>query len=76
MGLSGNHIPLCARIMAVADVLDALLSKRQYKEAYSFEKTFAILKEESGKQFDPIVLSALLDNWDEFKNNICSKDSE
>ncbi len=76
MGLSGNHIPLCARIMAVADVLDALLSKRQYKEAYSFEKTFAILKEESGKQFDPIVLSALLDNWDEFKNNIYSKDSE
>ena len=52
--------------MAVADVLDALLSKRQYKDAYSLEKTKEIMSEEFGKQFDPVVLSALLDNWDEF----------
>ena len=64
--LSGEDIPLCARIMAVADVLDALLSKRHYKEAYSLEKSKGIMSEESGKQFDPVVLSALLDNWDEF----------
>ncbi|MGM9972232.1 MAG: HD-GYP domain-containing protein [Anaeroplasmataceae bacterium] len=68
--LKGNDIPLCARIMAVADVLDALLSKRQYKEAFSFEKSYSILKEESGKQFDPYVLDVLLSNWEEFKNDI------
>ena len=66
MGLKGEDIPLCARIMAVADVLDALLSKRHYKEAYSLEKTREIMSAEYGKQFDPVVLSALLDNWDEF----------
>ncbi len=66
LGLTGERIPLCARIMAVADVLDALLSKRHYKEAYSLEKTKGIMSEEFGKQFDPVVLAALLDNWDEF----------
>ena len=66
LGLEGDRIPLCARIMAVADVLDALLSKRHYKDAYSLEKTKEIMSEEFGKQFDPVVLSALLDNWDEF----------
>ena len=65
-GLKGEEIPLCARIMAVADVLDALLSKRHYKEAYSLEKTKEIMSAEFGKQFDPVVLSALLDNWDKF----------
>ncbi len=66
LGLKGDEIPLCARIMAVADVLDALLSKRHYKDAYSLEKTKEIMSAELGKQFDPVVLSALLDNWDEF----------
>ncbi len=66
LGLGDEQIPLCARIMAVADVLDALLSKRHYKDAYSLEKTKEIMSEEFGKQFDPVVLSALLDNWDEF----------
>ena len=66
LGLADDRIPLCARIMAVADVLDALLSKRHYKDAYSLEKTKEIMSEEFGKQFDPVVLSALLDNWDEF----------
>ena len=66
LGLEGEAIPLCARIMAVADVLDALLSKRQYKDAYSLEKSKAIMSAEYGKQFDPVVLAALLDNWDEF----------
>ena len=66
LGLENDRIPLCARIMAVADVLDALLSKRHYKDAYSLEKTKEIMSEEFGKQFDPVVLSALIDNWDEF----------
>ncbi len=65
-GIKGEDIPLCARIMAVADVLDALLSKRQYKEPFSLEKAKEIMSVEYGKQFDPVVLSALLDNWDEF----------
>ena len=65
-GRKGEEIPLCARIMAVADVLDALLSKRHYKDAYSLEMTKSIMSEELGKQFDPVVLGALLDNWDEF----------
>lgn len=69
-GLKETEIPLCARIMSVADVLDALLSKRQYKEAFSFEKTYNILVEEKGKQFDPIVLQTLIDNWEEFKTDI------
>lgn len=72
-GLKETEIPLCARIMSVADVLDALLSKRQYKEAFSFEKTYNILVEEKGKQFDPIILQTLIDNWEEFKNDIFPK---
>ena len=69
-GLKEKEIPLCGRIMAIADVLDALLSKRQYKEAFSFEKTYNILNEESGKQFDQVLLQVLLDNWEEFKEKI------
>lgn len=80
-GLKGEDIPLCARIMAVADVLDALLSKRHYKEAYSLEKSYEIMSAEYGKQFDPVVLSALLDNWDEFVemyngNKVASAEAE
>lgn len=67
-GLKGDEIPLCARIMAVADVLDALLSKRQYKSAFSAEETYAIMHDEMDKQFDARILKALLDNWDEFTN--------
>jgi HD-GYP domain-containing protein (c-di-GMP phosphodiesterase class II) len=44
-GLSGKEIPLCARIMAVADVFDALCSERSYKEAYSIDKAFEIFEE-------------------------------
>ena len=64
--LKGEDIPLCTRIMAVADVLDALLSKRQYKEPYSLDHSREIMSVEYGRQFDPVVLAALLDNWDEF----------
>ena len=51
-GLKGDAIPLEARIMAVADVYDALVSKRVYKEAMSFEKADAIMIESFGKHFD------------------------
>ena len=57
-GISGTEIPLCARIMAVADVFDALTSKRCYKNAMPLEKAYAIIREESGTHFDPMVVEA------------------
>ena len=57
-GISGEDIPLCARIMAVADVFDALTSKRCYKDAMPLEKAYAIIREESGTHFDPVVVEA------------------
>ena len=53
--LKGEEIPLEARIMAIADVYDALVSKRVYKEAYSFEKANQIILEGMGSQFDPAL---------------------
>ena len=52
-GLSGEEIPLSARIMAIADVFDALISERCYKKAMPTEKAFAIIQEEAGTHFDP-----------------------
>lgn len=57
-GIKGEEIPLCARIMAVADVFDALTSKRCYKSAMPLEKAYAIIREESGTHFDPVVVEA------------------
>ena len=57
-GLSGENIPLEARIMAIADVYDALVSKRVYKEAFGFEKADSIIMEGMGTQFDPGLKSA------------------
>ena len=57
--VSGTDIPLAARIMAAADVLDALLSKRPYKEALSVDETVDAIKKLSGKQFDPKVVEAV-----------------
>ncbi len=60
-GIAGRAIPLSARIMAVADVFDALVSKRSYKEAFSCEKAVAIMKEGAGTQFDPQIIAVFLD---------------
>lgn len=57
-GLAGEQIPLAARIMAVADVYDALTAERCYKKAFSKEKALQIIKEESGTHFDPEVVRA------------------
>ena len=59
-GLKGEEIPLSARIMAVADVFDALVSKRSYKEPFSFEQACDIIREGSGSHFDPLVAEAFL----------------
>jgi HD-GYP domain-containing protein (c-di-GMP phosphodiesterase class II) len=53
--LKGNEIPLEARIMALADVFDALVSKRCYKEAKSFDEAFEIIKNDLGHHFDPEI---------------------
>lgn len=54
----GREIPLSARIVALADVFDALTSRRPYKEAWSVEKALELIDEESGKHFDPNVVNA------------------
>ena len=58
--VKGTDIPLCARIMAAADVLDALLSKRQYKDAMSIEQAMDIFRESSGSHFEPCIVDAVL----------------
>jgi HD-GYP domain-containing protein (c-di-GMP phosphodiesterase class II) len=60
-GLHGEVIPLSARIMAVADVFDALTSPRVYKPAFSLEKSIDIITEEKGKQFDPKCVEVFLE---------------
>ena len=66
-GLKGEETPLSARVMAVADVFDALLSKRSYKEGFPFEKAIGIIREESGTHFDPRVVQAFLEREDEIR---------
>ena len=60
-GLKGEEIPLEARIVAVADTLDALMTVRPYKEAWPREKALAYLKEHSGTHFDPDCIMALFE---------------
>jgi len=69
-GLKGEDTPLEARIVSLADVLDALLSERSYKEAYSFDKTLRIITEEREKHFDPKLVDLFVENIDEFKSKI------
>ena len=59
-GLKGEAIPMAARIVAVADVLDALLSRRAYKEPWPWDKAVAYIKEQQARQFDPAVVETFL----------------
>ncbi len=65
-GLAGEAIPLPARLMALADVFDALISKRVYKPAFPIEKASDIIVQGRGLHFDPDVVDAFLANIDEF----------
>jgi response regulator RpfG family c-di-GMP phosphodiesterase len=73
--LAGHAIPLAARIVAVADVFDALTSRRAYKEAWPVDRALAMLESEAGRQFDPDIVAAfqralprILDVYEQFGN--------
>lgn len=66
-GAKGDDIPVSARLMAVADVYDALISKRNYKQAMSHDEAAAIIRGERGTHFDPDVVDAFLATQDRFK---------
>ena len=65
--LSGNNIPLSARLMAIADVYDAIINRRVYKKPYPHEKAVEIIAAHRGTQFDPDITDAFLEIQDEFK---------
>ena len=73
LGLSGEDIPLSARIVAISDVFDALISQRVYKKSWSKSATINYFIEQKGKHFDPILTELFLDNFEHFillyKNN-------
>jgi HD-GYP domain-containing protein (c-di-GMP phosphodiesterase class II) len=56
LGLHGNQIPFAARLFAIVDIWDALLSDRPYQAAWSRDKTIAYIRDQSGKHFDPEVV--------------------
>jgi len=66
-GLVGENIPISARLMAVVDVYDALISHRVYKEGISHEEAVQIIRENKGHHFDPDVVDAFLELQDDFK---------
>ncbi len=74
-GIKGLDIPLEARIVAVADVFDALTSKRVYKDAYPVEKARKIIEEGSGNHFDPEVVEAFFACYDRFTEVVDAKDT-
>ena len=66
-GLEGKDIPLQGRIMAIADVYDALISERPYKKPFTHEEAVSIIMESSGKQFDPLIADVFYEVRDQFK---------
>lgn len=67
-GLKGDDIPISGRLMAIADVYDALINKRVYKEAYSHETAVEIVRQSAGSHLDPDIVEAFLQLQDEFMN--------
>lgn len=65
--LKGEDIPLSARVMAVADVFDALVSRRSYKEPFTFEKAMETIREGAGKHFDPRIVEAFAESEKEVR---------
>lgn len=73
-GISGEDIPLCARILSIADVYDALTSKRSYKEAYPHEKAMQIITEDRGVFFDPALTDVFISISDKIKQCLLTKE--
>ena len=67
IGLKGEDIPLFARIVSVADVFDALSSKRMYKEAWPEDRVLTEMKVNAGKQFDPELIDILFEKIEEIR---------
>jgi len=67
-GLKGDEIPLAARIVAVADVYDALTTQRRYKDAFPHQKAVSVIVESRGKQFDPGIVDVFLEVEVEFRS--------
>ena len=67
-GVKGEDTPVCARCVALADVFDALVSRRAYKEPWPPEKAYEEIVSQKGKQFDPAVVDAFVQNFDKFKD--------
>jgi len=74
-GLSGEAIPLEGRIMAIADVYDALVSKRPYKEPFSHEQAVEIIQKGSGTHFDPQIVEAFLNVEEDFWLELTLRDN-
>lgn len=66
-GLSGDDIPISARLMALADVFDALICKRVYKDAFTFESAYQIIVGDSGTHFDPDIVTCFIEQFETFK---------
>ncbi|MCR5184593.1 MAG: HD domain-containing protein [Bacilli bacterium] len=76
-GLKGEEIPLCARLMTVADVFDALVSRRCYREALPMDQAIRLMKEKSGNHFDPKIAEVFLkhkEKYIEIRNRIGDND--
>jgi putative two-component system response regulator len=67
-GLRGENIPLSARLMALADVFDALISRRVYKPAFSHDEAKRIIVEQGGSHFDPVLVDIFVERFEEFCN--------
>ena len=76
MGLKGVEIPLSARIMALADVFDALISKRCYKEPMTFEEALQTIEKEAGEHFDPYLVEVFLRHKEEYRSFCIGKDAK
>jgi putative two-component system response regulator len=66
-GLAGDSVPLQGRIMAFADVYDALVSERPYKKAFSHDEAVKIIMESAGTQFDPVIAEVFFKAHEKFK---------
>lgn len=71
--LVGDEIPVSARIMATADIFDALVSKRAYKEAYSIDEAYELLKKLSGTTLDPVMVDCMIDCREKVEQIMCGE---